>query len=171
MLYWLGPFCGLLQNKQTSHMQCVSSWWSLDWFGYLHELHIEMLFPFKTLADGVCHLYLFVLTDGGKGWPMVACHFRALIVLPPYDVSSHGLCFWKTDWISYHGPPIYHIYILLAMPSVETRGSENENESEQRNRTSNFLFSHCAVMSHSTTICKPVDTIQTLHESDWQIPN
>ena len=32
--------------------------------------------------------------------------------LPPWDVSAHGLSFWKTDWTSYRGPPLYHIYIL-----------------------------------------------------------
>ena len=35
----------------------------------------------------------------------------------------------------------------------------------------NSLFSHCAVMCYSTTICKLVDIIPALHEPDWQIPN
>ena len=37
--------------------QCVSSWWPLDWFGYLHELYSDIWFTFKSLIDGVCHLF------------------------------------------------------------------------------------------------------------------
>ena len=46
--------------------QCVSSWWPLDWFWYLHEIYIDIWFTFKGLTDGVCHFDLFVLYDGER---------------------------------------------------------------------------------------------------------
>ena len=57
------------------------------------------------------------------------------------------------------------------MPRVETRGSENNKESEQNQEVINFLFSRCSVMRYSTTTCKSLDIIPTLHEPDWQIAN
>ena len=48
--------------------QCISSWWPLDWFGYLHELSDWWGVP----------LVLFVLTDGerdGLCWPALSGHW------------------------------------------------------------------------------------------------
>ena len=47
--------------------QRVSSWRPLDRFGYLHELYIVYKwFTFKSLTDGVCHLfYLYWLMGEG----------------------------------------------------------------------------------------------------------
>ena len=54
----------------TRHRQCVSSWWPLDWFGYLH----------KSDWWGVPLDFIYIHWSG-QGWPMVACPFRALVVL------------------------------------------------------------------------------------------
>ena len=36
-------------------------WYPLDWFGYLHELCINIWFTSSSLTDGVCHVYSYVL--------------------------------------------------------------------------------------------------------------
>ena len=64
----------------------------------------DIWFTFKSLTGGVCHLYLFILTDAEKGWPMVSCPFLALVVL--YRMLP------ILTWTIYHGTPLYHIYTL-----------------------------------------------------------
>ena len=65
------------------------------------------------------------------------------------------------------------IIMLTSDAPCWNAGSQNKQKSEQRNRTKKWPIScyHCAVMSYSTSICKLVDVIPALHESDWQIPN
>ena len=49
--------------------QCVSTWWHLDWFGYLHELYIDIWFTLTSLTDGVWHsLYLHWLMGKGMAY-------------------------------------------------------------------------------------------------------
>ena len=119
--------------------QCVSSRWPMDWFGYLHNLYIDIWFTFKSLIDGVCHLVYLNWPNWGKGWPVVACPFWALVVLyrmSPYLLNMkclmYGLLFLllspskgcfqpqtfflKTDWTGFHRPPLYHINILQYIP-------------------------------------------------------
>ena len=49
--------------------QCVSSWWPPDWFGYLHGVKIDIWFTYKSLVDGVCHLfYLYWLMGKGMAY-------------------------------------------------------------------------------------------------------
>ena len=83
---------------------------------------------------------LSVLTDWGKGWLMVACPFRALVVLywmltifTWYEMFNlwvtvsiivqlirmfphTDFLFWLDwfNWTSFHGSPLYHIYILCS---------------------------------------------------------
>ena len=49
-----------------------SSWWPLDWFGYLHELYIDIRFTFKVWLVG-CVTCFICIERWGKKWPMVAC--------------------------------------------------------------------------------------------------
>ena len=121
--------------------QCVSSWWHLDWFGYLLEMNISIWFTFKCLTEWLCHLFYFYWLMGkgtaygglpflGTGCPVpdvannyliwnAECMGYCFYSCPPaYDVSAQGLSFWKTDWTSCHGPHLYHIYILYSAKSV-----------------------------------------------------
>ena len=41
--------------------QYISPWWPLDWFGYLHELCIEIWFKSRRLPGGVWHLSFVAL--------------------------------------------------------------------------------------------------------------
>ena len=38
------------RHRNLRDRQCVSSWWPLDWFGYLHELYIDIWFIFISLT-------------------------------------------------------------------------------------------------------------------------
>ena len=71
--------------------------------------------------------------------------------------------------------PINLLYIITSNARVETRGPKNRKESEQKiePRSDQFLvLTLCRYsVSYSTAICKLVDIILALHESDWQIPN
>ena len=48
-------------------------------FGYLHELYMDLCFTFKSLTDGVCHLfYLYWMMGkgmayGGLSFPSTGC--------------------------------------------------------------------------------------------------
>ena len=60
--------------------QRVSSWWPLDWFGYLHELYIDIWFTLKCLTDGgsTCFICLDWWADGerdGLWWPVLSGHW------------------------------------------------------------------------------------------------
>ena len=115
------------RHRNLWDRQCVSSRWPLYWFGYWNELYIEIWFTFMIYDCWDLPRVLFVLTDG-LWWPALSGHWLSytgccqylfdmkclMYGLPPYDVSAHGLSFWKTDWTSYHGPPWYHIYILYS---------------------------------------------------------
>ena len=49
--------------------QSASSWWLLGWFGYLRELYIDIWLTFRSLTDGVCHLfYLYWLMVKGVAY-------------------------------------------------------------------------------------------------------
>ena len=92
--------CILYRNRYRNlwDRQCDSSWWPLDWFGYLHELYIDIWFAFKSLTDGVCHLsYLYWLVGkgvayGGLPLPGIGC------AVP--DVANIYLK-WKTYYMGY----------------------------------------------------------------------
>ena len=61
-------------------MQCVSSWWTQDWFRYLHDVCIDMWFSLKVWL--LWYVIYFVCIDRcGQVWAMVVCPFRALVVL------------------------------------------------------------------------------------------
>ena len=106
----------------------------LDWFGYLHELYIDIWFTFKSATER-CAICFICIDWWGKGSPMVACPFWALIVLcrmlPTftwYKCLMYGLLFLqlatalrcfrtrtfvlKTDWTRFVGPLLHHIYTL-----------------------------------------------------------
>ena len=124
------------RNVMDSH--CVSSWSPLDWFGYLHELYIDIWFTFKSLTDGCVPLVLFVLTDGerdGLWWPALPGHWLSFTGFCQYllymkclmygllflQLSTSLGCFHprtfflkKTDWTSFYVPLLYHFFILYS---------------------------------------------------------
>ena len=75
------PFNYRSRNRHRNmwDRQSVSSWSPLYWFGYLHELYIDIWFTVKSLADGVCHLfYLYwptvtAVAYGGLPFPGTGC--------------------------------------------------------------------------------------------------
>ena len=74
------------RHRNLWDRQCVSSWWPLVWFehsnGFL-QLYIYMYVFIYNCVSGSCigcTLYLCVCW-WGKGWPVVACPSRTLVVL------------------------------------------------------------------------------------------
>ena len=61
-------------------MQCVSSWWTLDWLRYLHDVCYDMWFTSKVWLMW-CAVYFICIDRRGQVWAMVVCPFRALVVL------------------------------------------------------------------------------------------
>ena len=110
--------------------RCVSCWWPLFDSDTYTSLCTDIWFTFRSLTDGVCHLYLFVsrcLTDGerdGLWWPAHSGHWLSCTgcwqyllgikwlmygLLFLYLSTSLGyfcpwISFWKMDWTCYHGP-------------------------------------------------------------------
>ena len=122
------------RHRNLLDRQCVSSRWPLYWFRYLHELCIEIWFSFvsRQMGCATCIYLYWLLGKGmaygglpfpGTGYPIpdvsnifliwnIECMGYCFCTCPlPRDVSLNGLSFWKTDWMSYHGP-LYHIYIM-----------------------------------------------------------
>ena len=129
------PFNCRARNRHWHlwYRQCVSSWWPLDWFGYFTNCILIYDLLFKSLTDGVYHLfYLYWLmgiemANGGLPFPGTGCPVPDVtniylmkclmygILFLQYSlsykvVSAHTLPFWT----SFHGPLLYHIYILYS---------------------------------------------------------
>ena len=69
----------------TGHRQCVSSWWPLDWFGYLH----------KSDWWGV-PLVLFIFTDrdrDGLWWPALSGHWLSCTGCCQYLLNTKYLMY------------------------------------------------------------------------------
>ena len=96
-------------------------------------INLHHWFTFISLTDGVCPLfYLYWLT--GKGWPMVACPFRTLVVLYRllpiftwYEISNvWAYCFHMVRapvHMRFHTKYLTHILkYMVANPYIEIYG-------------------------------------------------
>ena len=106
------------RHRNLCGRQCVSSCWPLDRIGNLHGLCTDIKLTFRSLTDGVCHLYLFVLgclTDGerdGIWWPALSKHWLCCTGCCQYllnmkylrygilslHFSTSQRCFWTSCW-------------------------------------------------------------------------
>ena len=113
-------------------------WVSLDYYTN-YTLIYYLLFKVWLMRCASCVIYIHWW---GKGWPMEAFPFRALVVLycmlPPFTkhemsnvldtvstiahlprlFSPMDFSFWKTDWTTFHGPPLYRIHIIYSGSSA-----------------------------------------------------
>ena len=85
--------------------QCVSSLWHLDWFGCLDELDIDIWFTFKSLTDGVCHLFnLYWLMGKGMaygGLPFTGTGCPVPDVVNIYFIRNIWATYFYTEYMGY----------------------------------------------------------------------
>ena len=110
------------RNRNLWGRQCVSSWWPLACFGYLHELRSFVWFVFKCLNDGVCDCSGSLEPESSyhdRDWimelPMEADILTFTGILTPEDASVAS-CFpfditISISWFPLpclHYTPLYH---------------------------------------------------------------
>ena len=125
----------LFSQSRILYISCLLlvTWWiGVDTYTNCTSVHDLLLKVWLMGCDTCIHLYWLMgkgIAYGGLPFlgtscpiPDVAniyliwnalCMSYCLYNCPlPWDVSTHEPSFWKADWTSYHGPPLYHIYIL-----------------------------------------------------------
>ena len=111
------------RHRNLWDRQCVSSWWLLGWFGYLHKLYIDIWFTFKSLTDVwwllvylwfttilFCNLmylsqYVFMLNkilseSESESESDVVCHLYSFVLTDDDGLWQPAL---SGHWLSYTG--------------------------------------------------------------------